>query len=49
MSPLKTPDLFINNAGNQSSLSKKSFPKYFQEKQSAKSIQKYYEKSLEER
>lgn len=36
-------------AGNQGTLNKKSFPKYFQDKQTAKSIQKHYEKSLDQR
>lgn len=34
---------------NVSQLNKKSFPKYFHDKQTAKSIQKHYEKSLDQR
>jgi len=42
MSTLKPPNLLNYNTPNNSQLSKKSFPKYFHEKQTAKSIQKYY-------
>ena len=49
MSTLKPPNLMQQNPALANTLSKKSFPKYLQEKQSAKSIQKYYEKSLEQR
>jgi hypothetical protein len=49
MSTLKPPNSIQQNPTLANTLSKKSFPKYLQEKQSAKSIQKYYEKSLEQR
>lgn len=45
MGALKPPNLMNQNY----ELSKKSFPKYFQEKQTTKSIQKYYKESIEQR
>lgn len=42
MSTLKPPNLQNYNSTNNPQLNKKSFPKYFHEKQTAKSIQKYY-------
>lgn len=46
MSTLKPPNLMNPSQSNNSTLNKKSFPKYFHDKQSGKSIHKYYEKSL---